>query len=94
VGGETFGRVSVEAQACGVPVLCSNNGGIPETLQPGVTGLLLPPGDVAAWRDAILELASNPLLRTQMITSGRYWVEHNFSAEVIAQQFVELLQRD
>lgn len=92
VGGETFGRVSVEAQACGVPVLCSNNGGIPETLIPGVTGILLPPGDVAAWRDAILELAANPLLRTQMITSGRYWVEHNFSAPVIAQQFIELLE--
>ncbi len=93
VGGETFGRVSVEAQACGVPVLCSNNGGIPETIVPGVTGLLLPPGDVAAWRDAILELAANPLLRTQMITSGRYWVEHNFSAPVIARQFVELLEK-
>jgi len=93
VGGETFGRVSVEAQACGVPVLCSNNGGIPETLQPGVTGLLLPPGDVAAWRDAILDMASKPQLRTQMITSGRYWVEHNFSAPVIAGQFIALLEK-
>ena len=53
---ETFGRVSVEAQAAGVPVLASNIGGIPETLDPGVTGLLLPPGDVGAWRDAILQM--------------------------------------
>jgi len=72
VGGETFGRVSVEAQACGVPVLCSNNGGIPETL--------LPASRPAAAARRCRRLArghpatcSNPLQRTQMITSGRYW---------------------
>ncbi|HEU0187894.1 MAG TPA: glycosyltransferase family 4 protein [Gallionellaceae bacterium] len=89
-----FGRVSVEAQACGVPVLCSDNGGIPETLQPGTTGLLLPPGDVAAWRDAILALANDAELRRKMIAAGRGWVDSHFSAPVIARQFVELLQRD
>lgn len=93
VGGETFGRVSVEAQACGVPVLCSDNGGIPETLQPGTTGLLLPPGDVVAWRDAILALANDAELRRKMIAAGRGWVDSHFSAPVIARQFVELLER-
>lgn len=93
VSTETFGRVSLEAQACGVPVLCSKMGGIPETLMPDVTGMLLPPGDVDAWRDAILELAANSPLRAQMIASGRYWVEHNFSAPVIAQHFIELLEK-
>lgn len=93
VGGETFGRVSVEAQACGVPVLCSNNGGIPETLQAGVTGMLLPPGDVAAWRDAILTLARDAALRQRMISAGRDWVEQSFSAPVITRQFVQLLEK-
>ncbi|HEY6093337.1 MAG TPA: glycosyltransferase family 4 protein [Gallionellaceae bacterium] len=94
VGGETFGRVSVEAQACGVPVLCSDNGGIPETLQPGTTGLLLPPGDVAAWRDAILKLAQDAALRKQMAAGGREWVAQQFSAPVIVRQFGVLLQKN
>ena len=92
VSTETFGRISLEAQACGVPVLCSKMGGIPETLQPDVTGLLLPPGDVAVWRDAILKMSNSPQLREQMIAAGRDWVNKNFSAPVIARQFVQLLE--
>jgi glycosyltransferase involved in cell wall biosynthesis len=45
---ETFGRVAIEAQACGVPVLGSRIGGVPETLEDGVTGHLLEPGNVGA----------------------------------------------
>ena len=41
---EPFGRVSIEAQACGVPVLASRIGDLPETLREGETGLLLAPG--------------------------------------------------
>ena len=92
VGSDTFGRVSIEAQACGVPVLCSNIGGIPETLVPGITGQLLPPGDISAWRDAILALAGNDQTRMQMKEEGRNWVAHQFSAPVIARQFTQLLE--
>ena len=92
IGRETFGRVSIEAQASGVPVLCSNNGGLPETFIPNVTGKLLPQSDVAAWRDAILELAVNAQLRIQLQQKGRDWVEQKFSAEVIAKQFTQLLE--
>jgi glycosyltransferase involved in cell wall biosynthesis len=91
VESDTFGRVSIEAQAFGVPVLGSNIGGIPETLSPGITGILLPPGDVAAWRDAIVELAHNTQKRTNMGEQGREWVQHHFSAEVIGHQFEKLL---
>lgn len=92
VESETFGRVSIEAQASGVPVLCSDIGGIPETLLPGVTGVLLPPGDIAAWRDAIIELASNAPQRLNMAKQGRDWVEQRFSAPVIGREFEALLQ--
>lgn len=90
---ETFGRVSVEAQAAGVPVLGSNIGGIPETLDAGVTGLLLPPGDVAAWRDAILKLC-DPILRKSMGAAAQDYVQQHFSTQVIAEEFQRSLLED
>jgi len=87
---ETFGRVSVEAQAAGVPVLGSDIGGIPETLEPGVTGLLLPPGDVAAWREAILQLC-DPALLASMGAAAHDYVQQHFSMQVIAAQFLQIL---
>jgi glycosyltransferase involved in cell wall biosynthesis len=90
VATETFGRVSAEAQAAGVPVLGSNLGGIPETLLPGVTGTLLPPADVNAWRDAILGMC-NPARRVPMGLAARDFVWRNFSALVIANEFVRIL---
>lgn len=88
---ETFGRVSIEAQACGIPVLCSNLGGLPETLNPEHTGKLLPVGDIAAWRDAIVALAEDAQLRNQYKQQGRHWVSSQFSASAIAQEFTRML---
>jgi len=90
---ETFGRVSVEAQATGVPVLGSDIGGIPETLDAGVTGLLLPPGDVDAWREAILKLC-DPALRMSMGTAAQAYVQQHFSTRVIAEEFQRVLLED
>ena len=87
---ETFGRVSVEAQAAGVPVLGSDIGGIPETMDAGVTGLLLPPGDVAAWHEAILKLC-DPTLRKSMGTAAQDYVQKHFSTRVIADEFQRVL---
>ena len=92
VESDTFGRVSIEAQASSVPVLCSDIGGIPETLVSGETGLLLPPGDIPLWRDAIIELATDEKIRLQMGVQGRIWVTQHFSAAVISQMFAGLLQ--
>jgi len=50
---EAFGRIPVEAQAMGRPVVATDHGGFRETLIPGETGLLVPPGDVAALAAAI-----------------------------------------
>jgi glycosyltransferase involved in cell wall biosynthesis len=94
IKGETFGRVSIEGQASCVPVLCSEIGGLPETLLPGVTGLLLTPGDIPAWRDAIIQLATDAQMRRQMATQGREWVAQHFSAPVIGKEFEKLLNTD
>jgi glycosyltransferase involved in cell wall biosynthesis len=50
---EPFGRVVIEAQAMGRPVVVSDHGGAAETVQPGLTGWRVPPGDAAALADAV-----------------------------------------
>ena len=60
IGEEAFGISIIEAMACQRAVLASRNGGIVEVVLDGVTGFLLPPGDVGAWKEAIAGLQSKP----------------------------------
>jgi len=55
---EGFGLPTLEAMACGSPVLSSNAASLPEIV--GDAGVLLPPDDVAAWADALAELLGHP----------------------------------
>jgi glycosyltransferase involved in cell wall biosynthesis len=88
---ESFGRVAAEAQACGVAVVASNDGGIPETIRDGESGILVPPGDVPAWADAITRLASDASLRARMGAAGRAQACERFAAPRIAEAFGRLL---
>lgn len=88
---ETFGRVSIEAQACGVPVLGSHIGGVPETMRDGVTGFLVEPGNVAAWSDRILALCE-PSLCAGMGAAARAHVVEHFSNAAVARDFEFLLR--
>ena len=91
-GSETFGRVLVEAQAYGVPVLGAQNGGIPEALADGETGLLLRGGDVATWADAIADLASDDERRRRFALSARNFALR-FDSHRIADEFLRILDR-
>ena len=53
---EAFGRVAVEAQAMGKPVIASNHGGAAETIEHDITGILVPPGDADALAGAMAEV--------------------------------------
>jgi N-acetyl-alpha-D-glucosaminyl L-malate synthase BshA len=57
---ESFGLAALEALSCGVPVVASNIGGIPELVSHGDTGWLAPLGDVGAMADAVLHLTEDP----------------------------------
>jgi len=57
---EPFGRVIVEAFAAGIPVIGARSGGIPETIDPGVNGMLFPAGDAAALARLLQELMADP----------------------------------
>lgn len=63
---ETFGLVVLEAMVTGKPVIASSIGGLQEVVHHDQTGLLVPPGDVAALREAIARLVHNESLRMRL----------------------------
>lgn len=71
----------LEAMALGTPVIASAIGGIPEQIEDGVQGLLVPPGDVAALAEAMSRLASDAGLAERMGNAARERVEREFSLE-------------
>lgn len=77
---EAFGRTAAEAQAMERPVIASDLGGARETVAPGETGWLVPPGDPAALAQAIgAALALPPAARAAMGAAGRARVAARFS---------------
>lgn len=68
---ETLGMVYLEAQARGIPVVAFRNGGIPEVVADGGTGVLTPPFDAAAFDAAIRALLENPDRRRRMGGAAR-----------------------
>ncbi|WP_166830754.1 glycosyltransferase family 4 protein [Thalassoroseus pseudoceratinae] len=68
---ETFGLCVAEAMACAKPVVATNVGGLPEVVENGVTGLLVPPNDANALADAVSKLLQDPEWRIEMGRCGR-----------------------
>ncbi|MEX2048891.1 MAG: glycosyltransferase family 4 protein [Gemmatimonadota bacterium] len=68
---EAFGLAALEPLACGVPVIASAAGGLPEIVEHGRTGLLVPPGDEVALASALLELIRDPARCRRMGALGR-----------------------
>lgn len=63
---EPFGIVFAEAMSFGLPIIATDVGGIPELIEHGVNGLLVPPGDAASLAEAIDKLASSTALRQEL----------------------------
>jgi len=89
---DTLGQVVMEAQASGVPVVASDQGGPKEVIEHGVTGLVLPIDDADAWADAIVQLATDDAALARMGAAG---VEHmkNFSFDASFAHYWEVHQR-
>ncbi|MHB0858596.1 MAG: glycosyltransferase [Anaerolineae bacterium] len=85
---EQFGRVLVEAMACGVVVVGSNSGEIARVIGDG--GLVFPEGDATALRDCLSRLMADPDLRRVLAEHGRARVLAHFTQQRIAEETVAL----
>ncbi len=78
---EPFGRVIVEAMAARLPIVATAAGAVPEILEDGRTGLLVPPGDAERLALALQRLMREPDLRQRLAAAARREVEARFTVQ-------------
>jgi glycosyltransferase involved in cell wall biosynthesis len=84
-------NVMVEAMAAGLPVVATAVSGIPELVDDGRNGLLVPPDDASAMADALWRVAKDPELAAALATAGRTTVSERFDGDVLARRMADLL---
>jgi glycosyltransferase involved in cell wall biosynthesis len=87
---EAFGQTSLEAMACGTPVIGFDTGGIPDTVRPRQTGLLVPVGEDAALADAIRWMMTHGAEREAMGRNARAMAQTEFTLERQALGYLQL----
>jgi glycosyltransferase involved in cell wall biosynthesis len=90
VAQEAFGIAIAEAMACGIPVISTRMGGIPEVVPEGA-GILVPPGDESSLAEAMERLRTDRGLRREMGGKGRLHVVERFGWDMVAEKFERYL---
>ena len=89
---ETFGNVTLEAMACGVPVVAARATGSTSLVEDGVNGTLVPPGDITGFADALAAYISDPALRAKHGAPGAK-KSHAYTWDAINQTMAETYLR-
>jgi glycosyltransferase involved in cell wall biosynthesis len=89
---EPFGRTLAEAAACGVPSICFDDGGAHEAILPGVTGTVVPAGDVEAFAAAMAAYAADPTALRRAGIAARVYVRRH-DADALALSFYAIVRR-
>ena len=90
---ESFGLEALEAMACGVPVIGTDAGGLPEVVKHIETGFLLPVGDVEGMAARTLEILQDEERRLQMGQAGRGRAAALFSTDRVVTQYEDFYER-
>jgi glycosyltransferase involved in cell wall biosynthesis len=83
---EGLPMVALEALQCGLPVIGSQLGGIPEIIRDDINGFLVPPGDDRALADALQRLLSRAEVRTRLQAGARAGIDDRFSVDTFQNQ--------
>lgn len=88
---EGFGRVIVEAMAAGVPVVATGVGGVPEVVEDGATGMLVPPRDPVRMAETVMTILDDEELRNRLRENGRIraWA---FDTRVMVDSYEEIYE--
>jgi N-acetyl-alpha-D-glucosaminyl L-malate synthase BshA len=89
---ESFGLVALEAMSCGVPVVGSQVGGLPEVVLHGATGYLLPVGEVREMADAAVKLLVDSGEHQRMSEEAKKRARERFEASTIIPQYERLYE--
>ncbi|RJX38470.1 N-acetyl-alpha-D-glucosaminyl L-malate synthase BshA [Paenibacillus pinisoli] len=90
---ESFGLVSLEAMACGVPTVGSNAGGIPELVTHGVTGFLSDVGHVEEMAEHAVQLLTDDALHARFKEACLHRARHDFCNDSITEQYESIYYR-
>ncbi|HXG57719.1 MAG TPA: N-acetyl-alpha-D-glucosaminyl L-malate synthase BshA [Thermoanaerobaculia bacterium] len=90
---ESFGMAALEAMSCEVPVIATRSGGLPEVVDDGVAGYLLPVGDVEAMGQRAIEILSDAELQRRMGAAGRQIAIDRFDVANVVPRYRELYER-
>ncbi len=90
---ESFGLAALEAMGCGVPVVGSASGGLPEVVENGFSGFLVEVGDVKSMAEATLKLLTDENLRQRMGESARQRAFKLFNISDIVDQYEEIYHK-
>jgi glycosyltransferase involved in cell wall biosynthesis len=90
---EGLGMVAVEAQLCGATVVASASGGLPDVVQDGRTGRLVPPGSPDQLARVLDALIANPAMAATLGAEGRKAALATYSPDVVAAQYAELYRQ-
>lgn len=89
---ETFGQVFIEAMSCGLPVIGTKTGGIPEIISDSYNGYLIPPNDSSILAQMIEKLLNDHSNRDRFVRAGIKTVKDKFTAEKQFGSFMETLK--
>ncbi|MDL0126512.1 glycosyltransferase [Halobacterium salinarum] len=89
---EGFGKVLLEAQSVGLPVVATNTGGIPEAVEKGESALLVPPGEPESLAEQLQYLCENPSLWRTMGEIGRQYVEQEYDIHQLNKRLEQIFR--